>query len=87
MRSFSLLKIIKTFRRGYPSRCHFKYKMREKCFGYYSHAIFNNYLIVIGKHYKYLNMWRGMYHKTLQRLVDLGLMHHDKAENYNSQYY
>lgn len=61
MRSYSLLKILKTFRGGHPSKCHFKHKMREKCFGYYSHAIFNNYLIVIGRHYKYLNMWRGYY--------------------------
>lgn len=61
MRSYSLHKILKTFRAGKPSKCHFKNSMKAKCFGYYSHAIFNNYLVVIARHYKYLNGWRGYY--------------------------
>ena len=76
MKSFSLLKILKTFSPRKPQRCHFDMKKKEKCFGYYSHAIFNNYLIVIGKHYKYLNGWKGLYEQTLRRLIDLGIMKH-----------
>lgn len=44
MMSYSLLKILKNLRV-------FDLRRKAKCFGYYSHAIFNNYKRAVMKHY------------------------------------
>ena len=49
MRSFSLVKIIG------KGIYQFDTSRKDRCFGYFSHAIFNNYLTVVMRYYRKLN--------------------------------
>ncbi len=49
MRSFSIQKIIA---KGLYS---FDTSRKDRCFGYFSHAIFNNYITIVMRYYRRLN--------------------------------
>ena len=78
MRSYSIGKILKSLMR-------FDLSKKDKCFGYYSHAIFNNYVYIIMKHYKYVNGWKGYYNSRLQKLVDAGYVDYGTAKRLKLQ--